>query len=148
MGVNTHLYLNTRWGLDDILDVIERTQGEKPQIESHHSFAPGYFTFEFKERRLNIHTQSQLPTGVVTLLSFSSNPEGIKILRDIAKTFGGILMESDFEGKCEIIEGNLCEEDGLAYFLKYAIVHDGIEPDNMEALVRSKQEWQTRIGDK
>ena len=145
MGVNTHLYLNPKWRLDDILNVIERTQGEKPEIRSHHDFAPGYFEFGFKGRSLNVHTQTQLPTGVVTLLSFRSNPEGIKILRDIADTLGGILEERDSDGQCEVIEGNMWDEDGLAYFLKYAIVHDGIDPDDIEALADSKQKWHKRI---
>ncbi len=145
MGVDTHLYLNTRWGLDDILDVIERTQGEKPKIRSHHDFAPGYFSLDFKGHSLNVFTQSQLPTGTVTYLSFSSNPKGIKILRDIANTLGGILMESDSDGKCEVIEGNMWEEDGLAYFLKYAIVHDGIDPNDIKALADSKQKWHKRV---
>ena len=146
MGIDAHLYLNTRWGLDDIVAVIERTQGEKPQITSHHDFAPGYFTFAFNGRMLNVHTQTQLPTGTVTLLSFRSNPQGIKILRDIAETFGGILMESDSDGNCEIIEGNMDEENALAYFLKYAIAYDGIDPDDLAALVNSKQRWHERIG--
>ncbi len=141
MGVDTKLYLNPRWGLDDILTVIERTQGERPQIKSHHDFAPGYFSFDFKGRSLNVHTQTQLPTGVVTLLSLRSNPEGIKVLRDIAKVLGGILEERDSDGQCEVINGNMDDEDGLAYFLKYAIVEDGIDPDDIEALANSKKEW-------
>ena len=145
MGVDTHLYLNPRWGLDDILTVIERTQGEKPEIKSHHSFAPGYFSFDFKGRSLNVFTNHQLPTGAVTYLSFRSNPEGIKNLRDIAGVFGGIIMESDSEGLCEVIDGSLWDEVGLAYHLKYAIVNDGIPPDDIEALFSSKEMWHKRV---
>lgn len=148
MGVDAHLYLNTRWGLDDIKTVIGRTQDTEVAIRSHHDFAPGYFSFDFKDRMLNVHTYANFPTGQVTLLSLRSNPEGIKILRDVAEVLGGVLMKQDSDGECELIDGAMTEEDALPYFVKYAIVQDGINPEDIDALVESKKEWHKRIDHK
>lgn len=145
MGVDARLYLNTRWGLDNIKDVIERTQNTKVEIRSHHDFSPGYFSFDFKDRMMNVHTYSNFPTGQVTHLSLCSNPEGIKILKDIAEVLGGVLMEQDYDGKCELIDGAMTDDNALPYFVKYAIVNDGIEPDDTEAFLESKQNWHKRI---
>ena len=144
MGVDARLYLNVRWGLDDILNVIERTQGEKPEIRSHHDFAPGYFSFQFKGRNLNVHTQTESPVGFVTMLSLGSNPQGISILKAIAEVLGGILEENDYNGDCEMITGNMSDGDGLAYFVKYAVVHDGIQPDDLKGFIKSKQAWHNK----
>jgi hypothetical protein len=80
-------------------------------------------------------------------MSIRSDKESLKIFRDVAKVLGGILMKADSDGECEIIEGNMNEEDALPYFLKYAIVDKGIDPDDTQAFLKVKKQWEKEIGE-
>ena len=145
MSVDAKLYLNTRWELDDIKRVLERTQGKEVTVKSNHDISLGYFNFFVGDRMIHIFANSHTPIGEATYLSMASNTEGRKILKDIAQVLGGVFMENDYDGKCELIEGAMCEGDGLPYFIKFAIVHDGIDADDLHAFIASKQAWHKRI---
>jgi hypothetical protein len=149
MSVDTKLYLNTRWGIDDIAIIIKRTQDTKLEIESNHSFAPGYFTFKLPDigRMIQVHSYVQTPIGTVTLLSMAANEQGHKILKDIAEVIGGLFMDNDCDGKCELITGKLSDDDKLPYFIKYAVINDGIKPDNITGLLDSMSAWYDRCDD-
>ena len=150
MGADTHLYLSKRWGLDDIKTVIERTQDTKVEVESRGNMAIDYFNFSFKvgssERMMHVHADAALPTGPVTLLSLSHNPQAIKVMRAIAECLGGLLEENDYDSMAEVIRGKFDDEDGLQYFLKYAIVHDGIEHDDERGFRGSMAAWHEEMG--
>ncbi len=141
MGVDTHLYLNTRWDLNDIIKVIERTQNKKVEVKAHEGMILGYFDFNVGERRIFVHLNSQTPIGSATYLSLHADEEAHKILKDIADVLGGILEYFDSDGKCEMIDGSLWEEDGLPYFLKHAIIEDGIDNHDLPALKQSISNW-------
>ena len=40
----------------------------------------------------------------------------------------------------------MSEEDGLTYFIKYAIVHDGIDADDLKGFIDSKEKWHKEMG--
>ncbi len=145
MGVDTHLYLSKRWSADDIWTVIERTQETTVEVESHHDIGIGYFDFRFVvgkgTRMMHVHTDAALPTGPATLLSLGADPQAVGIMRDIANCLGGLLEESDSTGNLEAIDGNMSDEDGLQYFLKYAIVHDGVGHEDERGFSESMAAW-------
>jgi len=148
MGVDAKLYLNPRWGLDDIIKVLERTQKQKAKVESCHKISAGFYYFNVANRNIAVFVNTLFPTGAVTELSLRSDKQGIKILRDVADVFGGVLMESDSVGNCELINGTMFEHDGLPYFIKYAIVHDGIKPDGTQAFIDSMRKWHEEVDHK
>ncbi len=150
MGEDTHLYVGHRWGADDIKAVIERTQATKVEVQSHHDIGIGYFDFTFSvgknSRRMHVHTDASLPTGPATLLSLGANPQAVEIMRAIANCLGGILEPSDSSGDCQVIDGSFTDEDGLQYFLKYALVHDGVEHDDEQGFSESMAAWRKEMG--
>ena len=141
MSVSTNLYLNQRWGLDDIKVIVERTQEVEVVVRSHHSIGLGYFTMEFGNRQMHVHSQCNTPIGSAILLSMGADEESHRIFRDIAGVLGGILMKHDYDSNCEMIDGAMNEDNALPYFLKYAIIHDGIDPENIEQLAVSREAW-------
>ena len=145
MSVDTRLYVSDRWELRDIKQVIKTHLGQTVAVKSYHEVALGMFMFDFGGRSMWVHTHTDTPIGTATMLSLGMNQEAIKIMRTIAGVLGGILEESDCEHQCEMIRGSFWDEDGLPYFLKYAIIHDKINPDNIEELKTSIEEWHKKI---
>jgi hypothetical protein len=147
MSICTQLYLNTRWELDDIKTVIERVTGDKVEVKSNHDTSIGFYWFLLtkKKRQISVFTNNRTPIGSTTYLSMGANDEGHKILKAIAEVFGGIYVDNDCDGKCELINGNIDDGDALAYFLKYAIVDDGIKKDDLKGFIKSMNQWYDRI---
>lgn len=145
MGTSTILYLNPKWEIRDIADVLERTQGKEVQIEPQSVSIVGCFNIFVGDRRIFSIVNNRTPIGTMTYLSLGANEEGKKILRDIAEVLGGLFMDNDYDGKCELITGNADEDDGLPFFLKYAIVKDGIDPKDTEAFLKSMQELRKKL---
>lgn len=46
MGVDTHLYINSKWRIDDIKDLVEKIVKGKVEVEPAASI--GYYRFHFK----------------------------------------------------------------------------------------------------
>jgi len=147
MSVTTNLYLNTRWELDDIKKVIERITGEKVEVTSNHDTSIGFYHFILPkmQRQISVFTDSRTPIGHATSLSLGANEQGHKLLKDIAEVFGGIYIDNDCEGKAEIINGAMDEGDALPYFIKYAIVDDGVDADDINGFLKSMHTWHQRI---
>lgn len=141
MGVDTKLYLNTKWELNNIIELIEYIKGEKIEVISNHSFAPGYFCFNLSKRMIHVHTYTHTPLGEATLLDMHSDDESHELFKKIAETLGGIYIENDCDDKCEMMQGRTWDENGLQYFLKYAIVHDDIADDDIEGFLKSMNKW-------
>ena len=127
MSVSTHLYVSHRYGVEDVKTVLEKhLHATDVKIKSA-DVAPQMFVMTFKindsNRQMYCHTDSHLPTGSCMLLSLGHNQEAIDIMRGIADVLGGILEERDCEGKLEVIEGDLWEDNGLPYFIKWATIN-------------------------
>ncbi len=86
-------------------------------------------------------SETQLAIAIGTFTLLSRGAQGIKLFRDIAEVTGGLLQTSDYNGTLEIIEGKVTENNALPYFLRYAIVNDGIKPDDIEGLQNSMSRW-------
>ena len=148
MSVDTHLYIGTRWSLEDIKGVLERTQNT--EVEIRYSHTPEMQIWGFKAgkdyRSMYVHIQIQTPIGPTTMLSLGHNPQAIKIMRDIAVVLGGYLEESDCDSTGEMIRGIMDEDDGLPSVVKFAILKDGIGYEDLNALTVSIKKWNERIG--
>jgi hypothetical protein len=109
----------------------------------------GYFNFFFKvgneDRMMHVHTQTETPLGRCTLLSLNHYGKAVEIMRSIADVLGGILEETDCNGNMEMIMGKIYDGDALQYFLKYAIINDGIDADDLEGLKESIEKWHKRM---
>lgn len=146
MSVDTILYLNPKWEIRDIATVAERTQGKEVKVEALQGSIVGCFNIFVGDRRIFAITNYQTPIGVATYLSIGANEESKRILRDIAEVFGGLLQPEDYNEDYELIQGKLYEDNGLPFFIKHAIVHDGIDPEDTEAFLQSMQNWKRTIG--
>ena len=62
-------------------------------------------------------------------------------MRSIAECLGGLVMDNDCDGELEMIQGSTSTEDATPYFVNYAITHDGIDPDDIEGILKSRQKW-------
>ena len=142
MSVDTKAYINSKYDLKDVQQFLGRHCGEV-KIESHHDFAPGYFTFTMPKigRMIHVHSHSETPIGPCTLLVMNSDEQGQEIMRSVCDTFGGLFMAEDTSGNIDMISGKLTTEDGLPYFVQYAILQDGIEADDFHGLVKSMSQW-------
>lgn len=108
MGVDSHLYVSKRWNVSDIRDILTKRMGLKVTTRFH-DFALDYVIlhFEVEEgeyRSLNVHSDTNVGGFPAMLLSFRSNEQGIKILRKIAETTGGIFQEEDCSGDMQEIQ--------------------------------------------
>lgn len=140
MGADSNLYLSNEHSLDDIVKVIERTQKTKVSITAYNDII-GMYGFSFNDRFMYVHVNVRTPICKATLLSLHANADGIKIMRDIANVFGGILQEIDCAEEYEFIDGALSPHGALPYFLKYAITRDGISNSDLPALQESIKKW-------
>lgn len=143
MGVDTHLYISNRFEVEDIKTVLESyCKAEKITIINSHIPSMFSVTFEFegKQQNMFIH-HSHLPTGPVLLLSLGHNEQAIRIMRTIGEAIGGILEENDCNGKMETISGNLSDENGLQYFLKWAILNNRIPCGTVPELNQAIHDW-------
>ena len=145
MGVDTKLYLSTRWEADDIKTVLERTSGETVTVRSNHGIAVGFYSFDVGNRSIWVHLNYHTAVGPLTMLAMRADEESHLLLRRVALTLGGLFMRYDSDEQCELIEGAMNEHDGLPYFVKYAIVNDGIDPRDIDALAESKKRWHEHV---
>ena len=143
MGVDTHLYVSNRFSFEDIKTVLECHLDGK-DVTIHHSHTPEMSTIAFKigddQRNMFLH-RSHLPTGPVLLLSLGHNEQAVQIMRTIGKAIGGILEESDCDGKMQTITGSLSDEAGLQYFLKWAVITNRLPGETIRELNQAIHDW-------
>jgi len=147
MSVNTHLYVSHRYDVDDVKTVLEKhLHATDCKVETYNNI-PQMVSLHFKindhDRHMFCHTHSHLPTGPCMLLSLGYNQEAIDIMRGIADVLGGIL--SDCEEKLEIIQGDLWEENGLPYFVKWATINGKMSKGTIRELNEAIREWSNTI---
>jgi hypothetical protein len=111
MGVDTRLYVNSSWTVQDIKEVIEKRLNVPVEVKFN-DFAPDYICLVFAasvfpnspKRMLNVHTKSDVGGFPAILLSLSANEEGHRILKTIAQTLGGLFNTHDTEDTYEEYE--------------------------------------------
>lgn len=155
MGVDSNLYINARYGTEDVAKLIEKhiplKEGSKVEIINTHT--PDYHVIAFEPldshaRQLSCFTGSDTPLGPSTHLMYRSNDEGIAIFRALANVVGGYLEESDSTGTLECITGRLSENNGLPYFIRYALINNEMkDEDDVQGLLDSIKKWEKECRD-
>lgn len=143
MGVDTHLYVSYRYEVEDIKTVLEKHLGCKDaKISGTHTpsmFIVG-FSFEGVSRSMYIHHTS-LPTGPAIMLSLRHDDQSVRIMKAIGKIIGGVFEDNDCDGKMETIDGTLSDNNGLQYFLKWAVLNNKVPHDTIRELNQAIHEW-------
>lgn len=141
MSESCNLYLNPKWKASEIKTLVERLTG-KPTKWNHIDTEGDYVRLVNEELDISVFFNIQTPIGTFTMLSRGAM--GVELFRKIASVIGGLLLVSDYTGKLEMIGGNVSENNALPFFLRHAIVKDGIEPDDIEGLQDSMSRWYDR----
>lgn len=149
MSVSSNLYLSNRWSFTDIKDCIETIIQKRVNEVRILKDDPGFSTLSWRPDKQdydeNVHVilDSQSPVG--RLRCILTYPDNIPLLKKVAEVLGGLLEESDAEGKLEFFDGKANEDDKLPYHIKYAIINDGIDPDDIDALKESIEKWEKKV---
>jgi len=149
MSQSTFLYLDgNRWGLKDIINIIKNkiVKNEKCKELNLKYKNPDFYTIEFYYKNIKIfgyiHVKVDTPLGKLMLLDFCYSKKSIEIMKIIAETIGGLLQPNDCEeNNMEFIYGKLNEEDGLSYFLKYAVICNNNNGNDINNLKESIDIW-------
>ena len=145
MSESCNLYLNPKWKASEIRAVVERITGKPTKWESTHEADYVRLVGEDSNSLMDISCffNYQMPTGTYTLLTRGAR--GVEVFRQIASVLGGLLEENDYKGTLEFVDGKMSEHDALPYFVRYAIVNDGIEPHDLDGLKDSMTRWYDRV---
>jgi len=152
MSVVTFLYLSSSWCLEDIITVIKKHLGYKVEIKCCVETSPRMFDFYLtKDGHSNIYmtvfVNGWSPLGPTTQLRLGANDEGKQIMKDIAEVLGGLIHWEDCDDNYELIDGLFNPEDGLPYFLKYAIINNEmVNVSDLKGLNKSIIKWEKRVG--
>jgi len=162
MGAVTKLYISRKWELEDIKTVMEnyldlkerkKTINKRPQSykidvinTSVLEMTQFNFTYNNNLRTMAIFTHSDFAENYYGL-HLGHNDEAIEIMTKIANVLGGLLESNDCgENGVEKISGMLHEDDGLAYFIKYSILHNELKDENdLIGLNKSIHKWHDNI---
>ena len=168
MGATSKLYVSRRFSLEDIKTVMENHLGLEVQRRKKKNVANKYYYEEFKievlsttilgmvqfvfvynkrRRTMTVFNDTDVAIKGMYELHLGYDEDAIIILETIAKVLGGLLEKTDFTGIIENIPGMLNENDGLPYFLKYAIIHNELEHQNdLIGLNESIHNWFDYVG--
>lgn len=142
MSVDTTLRISSEWSLYEIANALKVATARETSIQVVDSKGLEDCAYiNVGERQLFVSRHSVTPIGDCTYISLHSNDDAHFILKSLAKIIGGIYQENDYEDKYELINGEISEENGLPYFIKYAIIHDGIKHDDIDGLLTSMNKW-------
>lgn len=168
MGQRTKLYISDKWSLEDVVTVLENwvdlkekyeykktirkekiKNAYKVKVKSTGCLGMQHICFNFnnEERLLTYFEQTDLPTKNMHELRLGYDEDAIKIMTTIANVLGGLLEENDCgsEGITEI-SGLMDENNGLRYFIKWAILNHKVDDvHNLKQLNSAIHGWYDRI---
>lgn len=142
MGVDTRLFISNRWSVKDLADVIEKRFGCKPVVRVH-QWAPDYLNIDFsvegEQRMLHVHTNSEYGGFQGWSISLRSNDQGIRVLTEVAKTFGGFLCEADTDST--FVEFSAPDHGDAAFLLNEALKDNPELGRDVKALAEWLKNW-------
>jgi len=147
MGIDTRLLISSKWELDDVRTVLKKYLECDTTLE--YCDASRSFKMDIKgngiDRRIFILTNRRTPLGSNTYMSIRSDPQSIKIMHTIADVLGGYLNEAYTNDYFEGIDGMFYDEEGLPYFLEYAMLNNELKNVNdLVGLNKSIHDWQKK----
>ena len=146
MSIDATLNINSKYEPEEIFAVIDRLTGDKGFTTSTHT--PRFFRYNFSlkgnKRSMSIFLNSKNPLGTCTHLNMDSDNNACELLCNIGKVFGGYLTENDCDGVIKEIHGEMDEGDGLPFFIRHGIVHDGNNHRDIKALKKTITNFEKR----
>lgn len=150
MSVSTNLFLNHTVQLSELKEAFEHRYGN---VKVHlNESMPYYQAWTFKcpsdkkhVRQLSVHLNYSTAGFSGTLITLGNNDEAIRIMEYIGSIFGGFLTENDCDGNIRNISGRLEPSNGMPYFVRYAIIHDGVDPKDLTAISKSIKKWESEV---
>jgi len=129
MGVSSNLLINSKYNVKDVVKLLTGL-GVKVTQEKHngdHSF----LSFDQGGLLRHLYVAHSSGYGAIsgTILSYSSNPEGIELFRKIAAVTGGFLQENDCGNEWESIDSP--HEGNANFILKHQILSQAISDTNI-----------------
>ncbi len=153
MGVDTKLYISSKWEIRDIANVMETYVHiiKGSLIVKHANLSKSLmYSLMFRmengdNRHMYVHPESDTPLGPCTTLSLSAWGEAVEIMTAIAKVLGGILEKEDCSGMCEMMHGSTWDKDGIPWFINEALIKGDMEDnDDIDGLVQFIKNWKTK----
>jgi hypothetical protein len=148
MGVNTQLLINSKYQINDIVRVIERTRQTKVTVNTTHDY--NYLRLSFKdgvtgeERDMSIFLNCTKSIGNFTLLDLGMWGSSVGIMENIAEVFGGLICENDCEDKWEFINGVMNENNSLFLWKEGAIEGKINTSSDVEKFYNFHKDWDSK----
>jgi len=165
MGVDTKLYVNNKFSLEDVINVIKHhvmpevfgiaaeqcdynKEHEPKIVASEHNYDCGYIVFgvDGNKRSMWYYLPSKTPLGPCKSFSLGHNDQAIKIMTIIAEVLGGIVQEQDSYDAFKMYRGKLDDENGLSFFVKNSVIcnqNDG-EMEDIDKLQKAINDWRIK----
>jgi len=148
MSIRTELLIHTKYGPREIIDFLKSKNFGDVKTEQTHT--PNYclitLTISNNEKRtINFHMGVETPIGYCNLLTMGADSTGQLILKSIADQIGGFYNPEDYEEKYQQIDGKICDQDGLSYFLRYAALTSQLKDSHdLEGFEDAIQDWNNK----
>ena len=119
MSQNIIYYVPTRFGLDDVVDVL-KGHCEAKNIKTEVTKSPEMLELRFSVGKtafwFTVFLHNQTALGRFLCLYPSECPKNREVVEKIANIFGGLLNKVDDEDSFELVTGELSDEDKLPVF--------------------------------
>lgn len=129
MSVDTKLFINPRWGAEDVGDVIKKRL--KTTISYQSTTFPDYVRIHFElngeKRGMNVHGRSELGGFPSVQLSMRSDDDSTGLMKLLAETFGGFFQEADGDSTFE--EYQMPGQGDIRFVIDEALKDD---PENIK----------------
>lgn len=143
------VYLNPKWSMDDIMDVMVHHIGiNKESISEQHkedNYFIMYYRYNGEKSYFNLHLSTRGPLGPVHRLSEGEDA----VLRGIVDVLGGAY--SDDYNTFMLCNGICHEDDGMMYHVKDALLKAQMKPgktdfEAIQELNASIEAWDRQFG--
>lgn len=136
MGVDTKLFISSQYTVQEVKTVIEKSFQTQVIIDTTND--PNYVRLSFSiqgdvRRSLSLFNSYTYNGFSGTLLGLDHSGRAVEIMECLAKVFGGFLQPNDCEESHRGYPGSLSPEDGLSFWIRYAVIN-GIDHNNVDEL--------------
>ena len=148
MGIDAEALIPGHFRLEEVetlLRAASKSAGDLEPALVEGRKLPLFFRFICAQGEISVHPHTWTPFGTATALMGRPHEQIAPILQRITETVGGLWQADDTTCNYTYETGKLCPEDGLAYHLRYAVVHESIDRDSIRALNASMHKWNVEV---
>lgn len=125
MGVSTKLYVNPRYGMNEVEQLVKTIGGTLKKTEYHAAGGFIYFDYNGEDRMLHVYrgegSGCPMPSTSLSLNAWGSNME---IMKKFALIVGGFLIASDCDDKGEMFQDP--HQGNAEFILRHQILERGL----------------------